>query len=64
MVVQPGDVVVGDQDGLMVLSPAEAPAVIEKALRQHAAEQATMQAIRDGRWDRSFVDALEARCQN
>jgi len=25
---------------------------------------AAMQAIRDGRWDRSFVDALEARCQN
>lgn len=64
MVVRPGDIVAGDQDGLVALSPEEAPAVIEKALKQHAAEEATMQAIRDGRWDRSFVDALEARCQN
>lgn len=64
MVVRPGDIVVGDQDGLCAFSPAIAESVIEKALAQHAKEEATMQAIRDGRWDRSFVDALEARCMN
>ena len=64
MVVNPGDVIVGDQDGLLAFQPALAASVIEKALAQHQKEEATMQAIREGRWDRSFVDALEARCAN
>jgi regulator of RNase E activity RraA len=64
MVVNPGDIIVGDQDGLLSFAPSLAPTVIEKALAQHEREEATMQAIREGRWDRSFVDALEARCMN
>ena len=64
MVVNPGDIIVGDQDGLCSFPPDIAEAVIEKALAQHAKEEATMQAIREGRWDRSFVDGLEARCLN
>ena len=64
MVVRPGDIIVGDQDGLCAFSPEIAEAVIEKALAQHVREEATMQAIRDGGWDRTFVDALEARCMN
>ena len=64
MVVRPGDIIVGDQDGLCAFSPDIAEEVIAKALKQRDAEEATMQAIREGRWDRSFVDALEARCMN
>jgi regulator of RNase E activity RraA len=64
LTVRPGDIIIGDQDGLLVLAPDEAPAAIEGALKQHAAEEATMAAIRAGRWDRSFVDVLEARCNN
>lgn len=64
MVVNPGDVIVGDQDGLCAFSPDIAHATIEKALVQLAKEEATIQSIRDGKWDRSFVDALEARCMN
>jgi regulator of RNase E activity RraA len=64
MTVMPGDIVVGDQDGLMAFSADQALAIIEKALRQRDAEESTMQAIREGRWDRSFVDALEARIVN
>jgi regulator of RNase E activity RraA len=64
MAVSPGDIVVGDQDGLIVLSRDEAPTVIEKALLQKQKEEETMQAIREGRWDRSFVNALEARSIN
>ncbi len=64
MTVRPGDIVVGDQDGLVALSLDVAPVVIEKALRQRDAEEATMLAIREGRWDRAFVDALEARSLN
>lgn len=64
MAVCPGDIVVGDQDGLVALSRDEAPTVIEKALLQKQKEEETMQAIREGRWDRSFVNALEARSIN
>jgi regulator of RNase E activity RraA len=64
MVVNPGDIIVGDQDGLLAFPPALAPKVIEKAIAQRQKEKDTMQAIREGRWDRSFVDVLEARCAN
>ena len=64
MVVQPGDLVVGDQDGLLAFAPEAADSLIEKAEIQRAKEEATMQAMREGRWDRSFIDALEARCAN
>jgi regulator of RNase E activity RraA len=64
MVVNPGDIVVGDQDGLLAFAPAEAGIVIEKALAQQRNEEQTMQAIREGRWDLSFVDALEKRIVN
>ena len=64
MVVRPGDIIVGDQDGLLAFAPDEADEAIERAMKQHAAEEATMAAIREGRWDRSFVDGLEARCNN
>lgn len=64
MVVNPGDIIAGDQDGLIAFAPTLAQEVITKALAQHAKEEATMEAIREGRWDRSFVDALEARCMN
>ena len=47
-----------------MLSRDEAPTVIEKALLQKQKEEETMQAIREGRWDRSFVNALEARSIN
>lgn len=64
MVVRPGDIVVGDQDGLCAFSQDIAASVISKALAQHAKEQAAIQSILEKRWDRSFVDALEARCNN
>jgi regulator of RNase E activity RraA len=64
MVVKPGDVVVGDQDGLLAFAPEFAYALIEKAETQRTREEETMKAMRGARWDRSFIDALEARCAN
>jgi regulator of RNase E activity RraA len=64
MVVNPGDVVVGDQDGLMAFAGDEAELLIEKARAHLATEAATIRAMKEGRWDRSFIDALEARCAN
>lgn len=64
LVVNPGDIVVGDQDGLLAIVPEDAERLIEKARAVLVAEEKTMQAMREGRWDRSFIDALEARCNN
>jgi len=64
MVVQPGDIIVGDQDGLLAFAAANAPDLIEKALAQKKKEDQAMADIREGRWDRSFLDALEARAIN
>lgn len=64
MVVRPGDIIIGDQDGLCAFSPDIAEEVIAKALKQRDAEEATIKAINEGRWDRSFVDVLEARSAN
>ena len=64
MVVNPGDIVVGDHDGLLAFSPDEAELLIEKARAHLETEARTIQAMKEGRWDRSFLDALEARCAN
>ncbi|RSZ40879.1 MULTISPECIES: RraA family protein [unclassified Variovorax] len=64
MIVNPGDIVVGDQDGLLAFSPDEAELLIEKARAHLETEARTIQAMKEGRWDRSFLDALEARCMN
>ncbi|SAK91555.1 RraA family protein [Caballeronia ptereochthonis] len=64
MVVNPGDVVVGDQDGLLAIPPDDVERVLQKARDVLAAEARTMAAMEAGTWDRSFIDALEARCNN
>ncbi|MDH6167935.1 regulator of RNase E activity RraA [Variovorax boronicumulans] len=64
MVVNPGDIVVGDQDGLMAFAPDEAALLIEKARAHLETEAETIRAMKEGRWDRAFIDALEARCAN
>jgi regulator of RNase E activity RraA len=64
MVVNPGDIVVGDQDGLLAIPPGDVGQVIEGALAVLEKEAETMRAMREGRWSREFVDALEARCNN
>ncbi|PTB20424.1 methyltransferase [Trinickia symbiotica] len=64
MVVNPGDIVVGDQDGLLAIPQVDAGHVIEKALAVLEREAETMRAMKEGRWSRAFVDELEARCNN
>jgi regulator of RNase E activity RraA len=51
-------------DGLLAFAPEEAEVLIAKAQAQQAKEEATIQAILENRWDLSFVDVLEARCNN
>lgn len=64
MVVNPGDVVVGDQDGLLAIPQPGIGQLIERARAHLEAEAKTIQAMKEGRWDRAFIDALEARCNN
>ncbi len=64
MVVNPGDIVVGDQDGLLAIPTADIEHVIESALAVLANEAKTVRAMKEGRWSRAFVDELEGRCNN
>ena len=62
MVVNPGDLVAGDFDGVVAIPQAEAEQVIAAAAAPHRKEAASMQAIKAGTWDRRWVDeALKAR---
>ena len=64
MTVRPGDIVVGDQDGLLAFAPEEAEDLIAKAIAHREKEEQTIAAMKAGRWDRSFIDALEGRAIN
>jgi regulator of RNase E activity RraA len=60
--VRPGDLIVGDHDGVLAIPPADASAVIAAAEAQFRKEQATMAAIEAGSWDREWVEeALKAK---
>jgi RraA family protein len=61
MVVEPGDLVLGDQDGLLCVPYAETEAVYEAASRKHAFEGKKMQAVLEGRDDRGWIDAALSR---
>jgi RraA family protein len=57
VVVNPGDIVVGDADGIVVINPSDASEVLEKAQAKSRDEQQTIADIDNGTWDREWVDA-------
>jgi regulator of RNase E activity RraA len=61
LVIDPGDVVVGDTDGLVAFPPAEAERLIAAASAQQAKEADGVRAIAEGRWDRSWIAAVEQK---
>jgi RraA family protein len=61
MVVSPGDVVVGDEDGLVVIAQDAVKAVIESAQVKSRMEADMIRAIKEGRLDRSWIDEQEAK---
>jgi len=61
MHVSPGDIVVGDEDGLLSITQADAPGVIALAQAQQHKEEASLKAIRAGTWDRSWIAAQEKK---
>lgn len=55
--VNPGDIVVGDADGIVIINPADAAVIQEKAKAKLAKEQEILKGIRDGvPRDKSWVD--------
>ena len=61
MVIEPGDLIIGDEDGVLCVPFAQTQMVYEATVKKHAAEEKKMQAILEGRDDRSWVDATLSR---
>ncbi|MEJ2122518.1 MAG: RraA family protein [Alphaproteobacteria bacterium] len=62
MVIKPGDIMIGDADGVLCVPLIEADEILEKSKAKLEAETRQMKAIAEGTNDRSWVDAaLKAR---
>jgi regulator of RNase E activity RraA len=61
MVIEPGDLIVGDGDGLLCVPFAQADEIYAAAHAKHAAEEKQFAAIRQGTSDRAWVDATLKR---
>ncbi|MCP3656879.1 MULTISPECIES: RraA family protein [Herbaspirillum] len=61
MVIAPGDLVVGDSDGLLCVAYEDVAAVYAAAKAKNDAEAAQMAAIRAGSTDRGWIDAALLR---
>jgi RraA family protein len=62
VVVKPGDILVGDADGVVVIDPADAPGILEKTKVQILKEAGITEDIKNNRWARAWVDeALRAK---
>lgn len=65
MVVHPGDIVIGDDDGVVFVPPAEAKEVAAASRRKLEAETKTLADIAAGRYDDAWIDqALRSKGLN
>jgi RraA family protein len=53
-VVAPGDIVVGDEDGVVSFAPSVAETLLEAVRAQLRREEETLKAIREGRYEGSY----------
>ena len=56
LVVAPGDIVVGDEDGLLAVHPHDARRILELVRMKARDEEQQKRAIVEGRYDRAWVD--------
>jgi RraA family protein len=56
MVVHPGDIIVGDADGVVAVPRADADVVLAAARALRVKEENTFRAIAEGKLDRSWID--------
>jgi regulator of RNase E activity RraA len=59
--VSPGDVIVADDDGVVVIPLAEAAEILSKAKELENKEKHIIQDIAGGTWDRSWIDQVLKR---
>jgi RraA family protein len=58
MIINPGDIIVGDEDGLVVVPQEQADYILSLAKKQQKAEGAIMKSIVEGTVDRSWIDQM------
>lgn len=58
MIVRPGDIVVGDEDGLIAMSPDLARSLLPRIRQLQHQEKELLKSIENGTVDRSWVDRL------
>ena len=58
--MQPGDMIVGDEDGLVVFPYADASRLLEAARKSAAAERAIREEIMTGEERQSWMDKIFA----
>lgn len=58
MPVNPGDIIVGDSDGLVAIAPADAIRIAQLAHEKVAQERATIAEITGGKYSSAWVDAV------
>jgi len=58
MVIEPGDLIIGDWDGVLSVPLKEVGTVLKKTEEKQAAEIEEMKKIGIGEWDRSWVDKV------
>lgn len=62
VVVHPGDILVGDEDGIVVINPRDAESLLEKSRAKSRMEHKVVEDISNMAWDRTWVDqALRER---
>ena len=61
MVIEPGDLVIGDEDGFLCVPFDDVEWLLEAAHRKQEAETVMVAGIKDGSYDRSWVDAALKR---
>lgn len=66
VIVNPGDIIVGDRDGVIVIPPSDAVQIYEEAQKVVEKETASLKNIKNGQFgDRSWIDTKlkEKGCQ-
>jgi regulator of RNase E activity RraA len=61
MVIEPGDLIIGDDDGVVSVPYAQAASVLAATQAKQVAETKTMAEIKAGKSDRSWIDATLKR---
>lgn len=56
--VNPGDIILADPDGVIVIPRKDAPGILEAAKKFQAADEAKLSKAKDGTMDRTWVEKL------